>query len=102
MRLKNMLGLAAGATIAAGLLTASPASAASLPCNLTSNGNSASVTCYSGSSYTWRLVVDCTDVSSPRLPRLVDTVYGAWKTGDGTESVSCGGSLRANAHLEAR
>jgi hypothetical protein len=102
VRLKNMLGLAAGVTIAAGLLTASPASAASLPCNLGSSGNSASVTCYSGSSYTWRLVVDCADVSSPMLPRTVSTVYGDWHTGDGTEAISCGGSLRANAHLEAR
>lgn len=102
MRMKNMLALAAGATVAAGLFAAAPASAASLPCNLSSGGNSASVTCYSGSPYTWRLVVDCLDTSSPMQPRLVNTVYGDWHTGDATQTISCGGSLRASAHLEAR
>ncbi|MET7616040.1 hypothetical protein [Streptomyces sp. NPDC005408] len=99
---RTALGLAACAAVAAGLLTATPASAARLPCNLAGSGNSASANCYSGSSYTWRLVVDCDDVSSPKWPVRVTTLYGAWHTGDASDSISCGGSLRATGRLEAR
>jgi hypothetical protein len=102
MRLKKMLGLAAGAVIAAGLFTATPASAASLPCNLSSDGNSGSVTCFSGSSYTWRLAVDCLDRTNPWQPVIVNTLYGEWHTGDGTETLSCAAALHADARIEAR
>ncbi len=101
-RTRTALGLAACAAVATGLLTATPASAARLPCHLAGSGNSASATCYSGSSYTWRLVVDCDDVSNPKWPARVSTRYGAWHTGDGSDSLSCGGSLRATGRLEAR
>ncbi|MFF0063582.1 hypothetical protein ACFYRC_18950 [Streptomyces sp. NPDC005279] len=102
LRTKTALALAAGAAIVAGLFTATPASAARLPCNLAGSGDSASANCYSGSSYTWRLVVDCDDVSNPKWPVRDRTVYGAWHTGDGSDAISCGGSLRAQGHLEAR
>ncbi|MFK4596425.1 hypothetical protein RKD30_003092 [Streptomyces pristinaespiralis] len=101
-RMKTTLGLAAAAAMAAGLLAATPASAARLPCHLAGSGDTASATCYSGSSYTWRLVVDCDDVSNPRWPVRVNTLHGAWHTGDGSDTISCGGSLRATGHLEAR
>ncbi|GHJ39847.1 hypothetical protein [Streptomyces sp. TS71-3] len=95
-------GLTGAAALTAGLLAlAAPAGAASLPCNLTSNGSTTSATCYSGSSYTWRLVADCSDVSDPRNPSHVTTLYGDWHTGDGTETLTCGSGLRANGHLEA-
>jgi hypothetical protein len=102
LRARTALGLAACAAVTAGLLTATPASAARLPCNLAGSGDTASANCYSGSSYTWRLVVDCDDVSNPKWPVRVKTVYGAWHTGDGSDSISCGGSLRATGRLEAR
>ncbi|WP_328538926.1 hypothetical protein [Streptomyces sp. NBC_00344] len=103
MRVKTLLALAACSVTAAGILAAAPAAqAASLPCNLGGSGSSASATCYSGSSYTWRLVVDCNDVSNVRWPVTVTTLYGDWHTGDGTESLSCDGSLRAIGRLEAR
>jgi len=102
LRTKTALGLAACAAVAAGLLTATPASAARLPCHLAGSGDSSSAYCYSGSSYTWRLVVDCDDVSNPKWPVRVKTLHGAWHTGDGSESIACGGSLRAAGHLESR
>ncbi|HET6360011.1 hypothetical protein [Streptomyces sp.] len=101
-RTRSALGLAACAAVAAGLLTATPASAARLPCNLAGSGSNAYANCYSGSSYTWRLVVDCDDVSNPKWPVRVTTLYGAWHTGDGSDSISCAGSLRATGRLEAR
>ncbi|MEU9011027.1 hypothetical protein AB0D12_14845 [Streptomyces sp. NPDC048479] len=101
LRTKTALALAVGAAVAAGLFTATPASAARLPCNLAGSGGTASANCYSGSSYTWRLVVDCDDVSNPKWPARVKTLYGAWRTGDGSDSISCGGSLRASGRLEA-
>jgi hypothetical protein len=104
VRTKTALGLAAAcaAAMAAGLLTATPASAARLPCHLAGSDDTASAHCYSGSSYTWRLVVDCDDVSNPKWPVRVKTVYGDWHTGDGSDSISCGGSLRALGRLESR
>ncbi|AVZ73643.1 hypothetical protein SLUN_17145 [Streptomyces lunaelactis] len=102
LRTKAALGLAACAATAAGLLTATPATAARLPCHLAGSGDTASAHCYSGSSYTWRLVVDCDDVSNPKWPVRVKTLYGAWHTGDGSDSISCGSPLRATGRLEAR
>ncbi|MEV0096987.1 hypothetical protein [Streptomyces sp. NPDC050738] len=102
MRVKSLLALAACSASAVGiLLTAPAAQAASLPCGLGSDGGSATATCWSGSSYTWRLVVDCNDVSNVKWPVTVKTLYSPWHKGDGTEALSCGGALRALAHLEA-
>ncbi|GHH68901.1 hypothetical protein GCM10018793_00400 [Streptomyces sulfonofaciens] len=95
--------LTGAAALTAGLLAlAAPAGAAALPCNLSSSGGTASATCFSGSSYTWRLVADCDDVSDPRSPSRVTTLYGDWRTGDGTETLTCDSGLRATGHLEAR
>jgi hypothetical protein len=102
VRLKTtLLGLAAAIAVPTALLTTAPAQAASLPCNLTSSGNSASVTCYSGASYTWRLVVDCLDTTIPTSPVIVDTLYGSYTTGDGTETLTCAAGLRADGRIEA-
>ncbi|MDJ0340921.1 hypothetical protein QMK19_09180 [Streptomyces sp. H10-C2] len=102
MRLKTLLGLAACAAATAGALTVAPAQAAQLPCFLSGSGNSATATCYSGASYTWRLTVDCLDTSNIRWPVTVATISGGYVRGDGTETLSCGGSLRANGRIEAR
>lgn len=100
MRFKTLLGLTA---CAAGLFTvATPAQAAALPCGLGSNANTASATCWSGSSYTWRLVVDCLDTSNIKWPTVAYTLHGEWITGDGSDSLSCKPSLRASAHLESK
>ena len=66
------------------------------------NGNTASATCWSGSSYTWRLAVDCLDTTNIKWPKIVNTLYGDWITGDGTETLTCKPGLRASARLEAR
>ncbi|MEY9962680.1 hypothetical protein ABIA33_000706 [Streptacidiphilus sp. MAP12-16] len=102
MRLKTLLGLAACVASATAALAVGPAQAAQLPCNLGGSGNTASVTCYSGAPYTWRLVVDCVDTSNVYWPRIVSTTYGAYRTGDGTEVLSCAASLRADGRIEAR
>ncbi|WP_406401485.1 hypothetical protein OH805_20715 [Streptomyces sp. NBC_00879] len=41
-------------------------------------------------------------MSNPKWPVRVTTLYGAWHTGDGSDSISCAGSLRATGRLEAR
>jgi hypothetical protein len=99
--MKTLLGLATAAA-AMTVTFAGPAQAASLPCGLGSNGNTASATCWSGSSYTWRLVVDCLDTSNIKWPKTVNTLYGAYIKGDGTETLSCAGNLKASARLEAK
>jgi hypothetical protein len=101
VRMKTLLGLATVAA-AVSLPLAGTAQAASLPCGLGSNGNTASATCWSGSPYTWRLVVDCLDTSNIKWPKIVNTLYGAYITGDGTETLSCQSNLRANARIEAK
>jgi hypothetical protein len=101
VRTKTLLGLTAAAA-AVLLPLAAPAQAASLPCGLGSNANNASATCWSGSSYTWRLAVDCLDTSNIKWPKVVNTLYGAWITGDGTESLSCKPAYKASARLEAK
>ena len=104
MTLRTLVGGAACALTVAGLLCVAGASAqaATLPCNLGSDGSGASVTCYSGSSYTWRLAVDCLDTSNIKWPRIVYTIYGAYHTGDGTESATCTDNLKADARIEAK
>ncbi|GGO94102.1 hypothetical protein [Wenjunlia tyrosinilytica] len=102
MRVKTLLGLAACAAATAGVLTVPPAQAAQLPCFLSGSGSSASATCYSGASYTWRLVVDCVDTSNARWPKIVSTLRGDYITGDGTETLSCSGSLRADGRIETK
>jgi hypothetical protein len=81
------------------VLTATPPPPALLPRR---HGDTASAHCCSGSFCTWRLVVDCDDVSNPKWPVRVKTLYGDWRTGDGSDSISCAGSLRATGRLEAR
>jgi hypothetical protein len=101
--MKTLMGFATAAAATTGLLAfAAPAQAASLPCGLGSNGNTASATCWSGSPYTWRLVVDCLDTTNVKWPKTVDTRYGEWITGDGTETLSCAANLKASARLEAK
>jgi hypothetical protein len=105
LRPKHLLGPAVATALAAtGLLTVTvpPAQAAQLPCNLTGSGSSATADCYSGSRYTWRLVVDCVDTSNPKLPRTVTTLYGKYRTGDGTETLNCHSPLRADGRIEAK
>jgi hypothetical protein len=103
VRLKSLLGLTATAAVATGILAmATPAQAASLPCHLSGSGNSASATCYSGSSYTWRLVVDCLDTTNVKWPKIVGTLYGDYRTGDGTDTLTCAPNLRADGRIEAR
>ncbi|WNI14488.1 hypothetical protein [Actinacidiphila sp. ITFR-21] len=101
MRVPTLLGLAACAAATTGALAVAPAQAAQLPCFLSGSGNSASATCYSGAPYTWRLVVDCQDTRTIKWPVTVTTLYGAYITGDGTETLSCG-SYRAQGRIEAR
>jgi hypothetical protein len=97
------VGLAAAtAAVAGALVTTSPAQAAALPCYVAGSGNSASAGCFSGSSITWRLVVDCYDRSSLRWPFIVNTVTSRYVTGDGSVSVSCAPSLSAQGRLEVR
>jgi hypothetical protein len=102
--MKTLLGMAAVAAAATGTFAvATPsAQAAQLPCFLAGSGSSASATCYSGSSYTWRLVADCLDTSNIKWPKIVNTKYGAYIKGDGTESLSCASGLRAVGRIEAR
>jgi hypothetical protein len=33
---------------------------------------------------------------------VVTTLYGAWTTGDGTETLTCQSNLKASARLEAK
>ncbi|MFC0436046.1 hypothetical protein [Kutzneria buriramensis] len=101
---RSLLASVACAVSAAGLIAVggATAQAASLPCNLGSNGSSASVTCYSGSHYTWRLVVDCLDTSNIQWPRTVYTITRDYHTGDGTDSATCSGNLKASARIEAK
>lgn len=101
MRLQNLLGLAAVAAAATGALAvATPAQAAQLPCFLSGSGNTASATCYSGSSHTWRLAADCVDTSNIRWPRIVTTLYSGYRTGDGTATLTCAAGLRADGRIE--
>lgn len=103
MRLKSLLGMATVAAATTGMLAfAAPAQAAQLPCFLAGSGGSASATCYSGSSYTWRLVVDCVDTSNIKWPKIVYSVAGAYRTGDGTDSITCAAGLKANGRIEAK
>jgi hypothetical protein len=103
VRMRILLGLATCvAAAASAVAVAMPAQSARLPCNLGGSGNSASATCYGGYSYTWRLVVDCLDTSNLRWPVVVTTLYGNYRTGDGTDTLTCASSLRASGRLEAR
>lgn len=99
MRIKILMAIAAAA---GGLAVATPAQAAQLPCGLGGDGNRASATCWGGSSHTWRLVVDCLDTSNIRWPKIVDTIYGEWHRGDGSDTRYCAGGLRASGRLELR
>lgn len=99
MRTKILLALA---ITAGALAAASPAQAAQAPCGLGSDGNRASATCWSGSSYTWRLVADCVDHSNVRWPVTVYTIYGQDHRGDGSDTLYCASNLRAHARLELR
>jgi hypothetical protein len=100
--MKTLLGLTAAAAAGVLPLVTVPAQAASLPCGLGSNANTASATCWSGSSYTWRLAVDCLDTSNIKWPKVVNTLYGEWIKGDGTETLSCKPAYKASARLEAK
>ncbi len=104
MRMKTLLGVAAMAAAATGTfaVAAPSAQAAQLPCFLAGSGSSASATCYSGSSYTWRLVADCLDTSNVKWPRIVDTKYNGYVRGDGSQSLNCAAGLRAVGRIEAR
>jgi hypothetical protein len=99
VRTKILLALAIAA---GGLAIASPAQAAQLPCGLGSDGNRASATCWGGYSYTWRLVTDCVDHSNVRWPVTVDTIYGQFRRGDGSDAQYCHSDLRAHGRLELR
>jgi hypothetical protein len=101
VRMKTVLGLATSAA-ALSLAFTAPAQAASLPCGLGSNGPTGTATCWSGAPYTWRLVVDCLDTTNIKWPKVVNTLYGAWTKGDGTETLTCQSNLKASARLEAK
>jgi len=104
VRMKTLLGVVAVAAAATGTFAvATPsAQATRLPCHLAGSGSSASATCYSGSSYTWRLVADCLDTSNIKWPRIVDTKYSGYIKGDGTQSLNCDSGLRAVGRIETR
>ena len=103
MRLKALVGLAAGAAARAGsLVAAAPAQAAPLPCWLAGRGRTASAGGYSGSSITWRLAADCLDRSNIKWPVVVTTLYSDYVTGDGTRSLTCPNSLSAQGRIEVR
>jgi len=101
VRMKTLLGLAA-ATAGTFAVATPSAQAAQLPCFLAGSGSSASATCYSGSSYTWRLAADCLDTSNVKWPRIVDTKYSGYLKGDGYQSLNCAPGLRAVGRIEAR
>lgn len=99
--MKTLLGVAATAAALTGALAvATPAQATRLPCHLGGSGGSASAECYSGSSITWRLAADCLDVSNIKWPRHVNTLYSAYRTGDGRVTLTCASGLRASGRIE--
>jgi hypothetical protein len=103
MRLTTLAGLAAAAVALAGsLVVASPAQAAALPCWVAGSGSDASAGCYSGSSITWRLAVDCWDTTNIKWPTLKESKFSPYVTGDGEQHLSCARGLRANGRLEVR
>ncbi len=100
MRTKTFLAITAA--LAGSLAMAAPAQAAQAPCGLGSDGPRASVTCWGGTSLTWRLVADCVDHSNIRWPRVVYTTYGQYHRGSGSDTLYCTSGLRAHGRLELR
>ncbi|MDQ1655905.1 MAG: hypothetical protein QOD41_988 [Cryptosporangiaceae bacterium] len=105
MRPKKKLTIVVAAAIAVGgsfAIAAPAAEAGQIPCYVGSGGNSSVGGCWSGGFQTWRVVADCVDVSNIAWPTIVDTKYGDWITGDGSETVTCTAGLRADGRLEVR
>jgi hypothetical protein len=101
MRLRIIAGLAASAAVVGGVLIATgTAQAAQAPCYTGGSGNTAHGGCYSSPLFHWRLVADCWDRSNIRMPIRVNTVYAAWTTGNGDESVACAEGLSADPRIE--